>query len=165
MRPASAVLLAAVLGLSGLPGGLSAQESEYLNRFQGSWKGSGVVQRNPTESPRNVRCTLTGAPAKNRLSLNGTCRALIFSRKIGADIRFDPRTGTYSGTYTGSTIGPARVSGRRRGDTVNLSLNWPGRTASMRIRNAGDGRLDIATSDPPQGGAPAKETTRLSLTK
>ena len=146
-----------------------AAESDFLQRFEGSWSGSGTVSRNEAENPNNVQCTMAGNASATGISMNGTCRAaVIFSRNISADIRYDPGSGRYSGTYVGSTIGPARLSGRRKGDAVVLTITWPkpvrGDTkAIMVISNPGNGQLGITVTDEIQPGGPKAQVTRLAL--
>jgi hypothetical protein len=146
-----------------------AQEAEFLARFAGSWSGSGTAKRNADEDANRVRCTIQGSASSNALSLRGTCRAaVIFSRNFGADVEFDPGSGRYRGTYTGSKIGPAGLSGARRGDAVHLTITWPrpvngDTTAQMSIRNSGDGRLHILVTDEVEPGGPVTETTNLAL--
>jgi hypothetical protein len=148
--------------------GAQAAESDFFNRFAGSFSGSGQVQRNAAESPNTVRCTLTGRPHSNGISMSGQCGAFIFSKQIRADIRFDSASGRYTGTYVGSSIGPARLSGRRRGDAVVLTITWPrpvnGDTkATMTIRNPGNGQLAITVTDRLQPGGRNAKVTRLAL--
>jgi hypothetical protein len=150
---------------------VEAQEADYLARFEGTWSGAGLVARKEAEDVNKVNCTMNGAPAENGVSMNGTCRAaLIFSRQIGADIRFDPSSGRYTGTYTGSTIGPAALSGKRRGDAVVMTITWPkpvrGDTkATMTINNPGNGQLSIVVTDEVEPGGPSATVTNLSLTR
>ena len=170
-KTAAAVLsVIAVLAASGQPGSAATDETAYLQRFSGSWTGSGSVQRKAEEGPKRVRCRVKGSPSQTALSMSGTCRAaLVFTREIGVEVRADPGSGRYSGTYTGASIGPASVSGRRRGDTVTLTITWPkpvnGDTkATMTIRNDGTGRLSIAVTDNmPDGGQ--VQTTNLTFSK
>jgi hypothetical protein len=149
----------------------AAADPAFLDRFRGTWSGSGKVQREGRSQPRQVTCSITGMPAENRLTAQGSCRAaVIFSRQIGVDLTFDPRTQTYRGTYTGSRIGPAELSGTRRGDTVNLRIRWPrlvnGDTqARMVIRNDGHGMLRITVSDNLSPGGPLQQTSELVLAR
>ena len=163
-----APMAAAIVALS--VGAAAADETEFLQRFAGSWAGSGSVQRKADEGPRRVTCRIKGAPSQNGVSIGGTCRAaVVFTRDIGIDVRVDPGSGRYTGTYTGSTIGPASVSGRRRGDAVTLTITWPkpvnGDTeATMTIRNDGAGRLSISVTDKmPDGGE--VQTTNVTFEK
>jgi hypothetical protein len=154
-----------------LPHSAAAQEESFLARFAGSWSGTGLAKRDAAEEPNRVRCRMAGAPSANAVSLRGTCRAaVIVSRDFGADVTFDPGSGRYSGVYTGSKIGPARLSGRRSGDAVNLTITWPqpvnGDTkARMTIRNGGDGQLQILVTDEVAPGGPTTEMTNLVLSR
>jgi hypothetical protein len=144
-------------------------ELDFLNRFQGSWSGYGTVQREGRSQPRQVTCSVTGSPDKDRLSVQGICRAaVIFTGPVGADLTYDPRTGTYRGTYTGSRIGPARLTGTRRGDAVHLRIDWSrpvnGDTqATMVIRNDGRGALRITVADNLSPGGPIQQTSEIVL--
>lgn len=145
-----------------------AAEQEFLSRFEGSFSGGGTVQRNATENPNQVTCTLTGQPSATGVSMSGQCGALIFSRDIRADIRYDEATGRYTGVYVGSAIGPARLSGKRKGDAVILTITWPrpvnGDTkATMTIRNSGNGSLAITVTDELEPGGARAHVTQLAL--
>jgi hypothetical protein len=112
---------------------------------------------------------MNGNAGDNSLSMSGTCRAaVIFSRKISADLRYDPGSGRYTGTYLGSSIGPARLSGKRSGDAVNLTITWPkpvrgDTTAAMTIRNTGNGQLAITITDEVPAGGPSAQVSSISL--
>ncbi len=144
-------------------------DASFLARFDGSFRGSGSVQREQDASPRRVTCSIEGAqPSGVSLRIAGTCRAaVIVRREIGADIRFDPASGRFSGSYTGSTRGVSRLSnGRLRGDTLTFTLTYPvtvhgDRTATMTIRNAGDGGFSLAVTDQVDG-AP-RRTSDITL--
>ncbi len=158
----------AVTGSIALPPQAAALETEFFDRFAGSFSGSGEVRRSANENPNQVQCTLTGRPSASGISISGKCGAFIFSRDISADIRYDPATGRYSGVYVGAKIGPARLSGVRHGDAVVMTITWPkpvnGDTkATMTIRNAGNGKLAITVSDRPRPTAPEGEVTRIAL--
>lgn len=166
-RRAPALLAALFAALLTSPPGQAA-ERDFLNRFHGSFKGSGLVQRNAEEAPNKVSCTLTGQPSKSGISMAGKCGAFIFSKEIRAELRYDPATGRYSGTYIGSSIGPAGLSGKRQGDSVVLTITWPkpvnGDTkAIMTIRNSGNGSLAITVTDRLAPGGPSARVTQLAL--
>ena len=115
-----------------------------------------------------MTCTLNGQPSANAVSMSGECGAFIFSKRISADLTFDPGSGRYSGTYVGSSIGPAGLSGKRSGDSVVLTITWPqpvnGDTkATMTIRNSGNGQLAITVTDEVEPGGPSAEVTQLAL--
>jgi len=159
-----------VLALSTLAwaGASHAAEADFLSRFKGSFSGGGTVQRNATEQPNQVSCTLTGQPSASGVSMSGKCGAYIFSRSIRADIRYDAASGRYTGIYEGSAIGPAKLSGRRQGDAVVLTITWPkpvnGDTkALMTIRNSGNGSLAITVTDQVSPGGPSAHVTQLAL--
>lgn len=163
----AAMALAALL----LPAPVQAAETDFLNRFEGNWKGSGLVARNEADNTNKVSCTMTGNPSASGVSMSGTCRAaVIFTRQISADIRFDPGSGRYTGTYVGSSIGPASLSGKRQGDAVVMTITWPkpvrGDTkATMTIRNPGNGQLAITVTDEVSPGGPTAQVTQLSLSQ
>ena len=167
---AALLSVSAVAATAGPSGSAAADETSYLQRFSGSWSGSGSVQRKAEEGAKRVRCRVKGSSSQTSLSMSGTCRAaLVFTREIGVEVRADPATGRYAGTYTGASIGPARVSGRRQGDTVTLTITWPkpvnGDTkATMTIRNDGSGRLSIAVTDKMPDGRQV-QTTNLTFSK
>ena len=145
-----------------------AAESDFLSRFEGSFSGGGTVQRNAKENPNQVTCTMTGQPSQTTISMSGKCGAFIFSKQISARLRFDQASGRYTGTYTGSSIGPAKLSGKRRGDSIVLTITWPqpvnGDTkATMIIRNSGTGRLAITVTDELEPGAGSKAVTQIAL--
>lgn len=141
MTRASLFLLALLVATGAL-----AQQATYFARYEGDWSGGGRVQVEQLPEPFNVSCNVRGSrEGETGFSLNGNCRAmLIMSREIGADIQRDPASGRYTGVYTGSSSGPARLDGRRRGDTLDLKVTWGRKiyddnTARMLIRNV-DGR-------------------------
>ncbi len=146
-----------------------ASEADFLDRFRGNWAGSGKVQREGTSLPRQVSCSVSANPDANRLNVQGSCRAaIIFSRPIGALLIYDPRSGEYRGTYTGSKIGPARLTGTRTGDAVNLRIDWPrpvngDRQAAMVIRNDGRDALVISVADNLSPGGPIRQTSEIVL--
>jgi hypothetical protein len=165
-RRAAAFVLA--LATASLAGASQASEQDFLSRFQGSFSGGGLVQRNAAERPNQVSCTLTGKPSETGVSMSGKCGAFIFSRNIRADIRYDAASGRYTGVYEGSAIGPAHLSGRRQGDAVVLQITWPkpvnGDTkATMTISNSGNGSLAITVTDQMEPGGPSSRVTQIAL--
>lgn len=143
-------------------------QSDFFGRFAGSFSGGGEVKRDARSGANQVQCTLTGQPTANGISISGKCGASIFSRKVSADIRLDPASGAYRGTYVGADVGPAKLWGKRRGDSVVFVITWPkpvnGDTkAFMTIRNSGDGKLAISVTDQVHPGGPKAEVTRLAL--
>lgn len=144
-------------------------DADYLTRFDGRFSGSGTVQRDVDPQPRRVSCRIDGRQSgPDALSLSGSCRAaVIFTREIGADIRYDPGSDRFTGIYRGSTTGPAQLSGGRlRGDTLTMALTYAqpiygDRDAVMTIVNAGNGRFTMTVSDEVDGRT--VQTSNVSL--
>lgn len=161
----------AFLVLLGSLDGALAQDSDFLEGFAGHWSGGGAVRRKADEAVHRAQCTMVGVQEGQHLRLDGTCRVFaVISRAIGADITFDPASGSYSGTYWGSFAGPAHVTGKRRGDTVTLGVTWPQRVngdtaATMRIDSFGAGGFTIIVTDSPTQGGDAVETTNLTFSR
>jgi hypothetical protein len=155
------------------PAGAMAQSSEkaFLDRFAASWTGGGTVVRDADRAPKrlNVSCSLGQSQGTNSIRVNGTCRALIFTRPFGANLTYDQASGRYRGTYIGANSGPATLSGKRKGDAVNLTVTWSkpingDRTAHLTIRN--DGRnLTIRMTDNAGPGGPNLVTTDLRFAR
>jgi hypothetical protein len=166
----SAIVVFGIIAVAMFPASALADPA-FLDRFRGTWTGSGKVQREGRSHPRHVTCSIVGRPAENQLSAQGNCRAaLIFSRRIGVDLTYDPRSRTYRGIYTGSRIGPARLTGTRNGDAVNLRIDWPrpvnGDTqAVMVIRNDGQGTVRITVADNLTPGGPIQQTSEIVLAR
>lgn len=166
LRPA--LLAGAFSLLCGI--GPAAADAGYFDRFEGKWSGSGQIQRDVDSAPRKVSCSVSGARSSpNRISIAGTCRAaVIFTRKIGAELTYDPADDTFSGVYTGSTKGPARLSGRLKGDALVLTITYAkpvygDRTALMTIGNAGSGAFSMVVTDKVEGAT--KETSSIRFSK
>jgi hypothetical protein len=162
--------LGLILGVAFLIASAQADEADFLARFNGTFSGGGTVQRNAQEGPNKVTCSLIGQPTESGLSMNGACGAFIFSKQIRADLKFDEASGRYSGTYIGSSIGPARLSGKRNGNSVVLTITWPqpvnGDTkATMTIRNSGNGSLAITVTDEVSPGGPKAKVTQIALSQ
>lgn len=100
-----------------------AQEAAFLNSLNGSFQGTGTVKVRTNASPVNVNCTFTSTATATSLNLNGRCRGLVVvSRAISA--RLKATGGRYSGSYVGAGTGPAGLSGRRAGNSINLGVRW-----------------------------------------
>lgn len=162
--------VALVLATASYGGAAESDEGNFLSRFNGSWSGSGTVSRKENEDPTRVKCTMKGEASTSSLSMRGKCGALIFSRNVSADIQYDPSSGRYSGTYVGSAIGAARVSGKRQGDAVVLTITWPkpvrGDTkATMTISNAGSGQVGITVTDEISKDGPTAQVSNIQLSQ
>jgi hypothetical protein len=149
---------------------VQADEADFLARFSGTFSGGGTVQRNADEGPNKVKCSLIGQPTESGITMSGACGAFIFTKQIRADLKFDEASGRYSGTYVGSSIGPARLSGKRNGNSVVLTITWPqpvnGDTkATMTIQNSGNGRLAITVTDEVTPGGPKAKVTQIALSQ
>jgi hypothetical protein len=98
-----------------------------LDRYAGTFSGSGTIVEGPEATSHQVRCRFTIVPqGATGLALQGTCRAyLIVSRSISANLAWDPRSGQVTGTYTGSRVGTARLTGRQVGTDFDLPIEWP----------------------------------------
>ncbi len=146
----------------------SAGESSFLNRFKGSWTGAGTVTKDALSV--RVNCKAVGQPGDNHIVVQGNCGIAIISRPMVADLTYNPASGRYSGTYVGAKVGPAHLSGERRGNVVELTITWPkpvnGDTkATLVIENAGSGSLRIMINDRPAPGAPMVRTSDLVLSQ
>ena len=146
----------------------NAVEKDFLSRFHGSFSGGGTVIRSAEDGPGKVTCNLNGKPSASGISITGQCEMAGFGTEIRADLRYDPANGRYSGTYVGASIGAASLSGKRRGDSVVLTITWPqpvnGDThATMTIRNSGKGRLAITVTDELKPGGARSKVTQLAL--
>jgi hypothetical protein len=143
-----------------------------LDRFVGSFAASGTVVEGPNASSHQVRCGFTALrQGAAGLALRGTCRAyLVMSRSISADLVLDTRSGRVTGTYTGARVGTARLIGRRRGEALDLVINWPApvygdTTANLRIVSLDPNRLRIEVIDRIGASGPIRATTDLLLVR
>jgi hypothetical protein len=141
-----------------------------LDSFTGSFSGTGTVVEGPNATEREVRCRFNSSrQGGSGLALRGTCWAYaIMSRSISADLVFNSKTGRVVGTYAGARVGPARLSGRRRGSALDLVVNWPkpvhgSMTARMRIERSGPERLRILVLSRVGEDSPVRPTTDLVL--
>ena len=165
MQVLSVFAFAVALALA--PGSASARDEQtFLDLFSGSWLGSATLMKNSV--PWQLSCRVIGEPTPDHVTIEGSCNLSILSVRIAADIAYDPKSGRYSGTYIGADVGPARVTGTRRGDAVNLTITWPkpvnGDTKGrMIIQNSGGGNLKITTFDNLVVGGPQVLTLSADL--
>ena len=171
MRKSPLLVAVAFAALAGTPALAQSDAAAFGKRFDGSWSGGGTVRTSADSAERSVSCSVKGSSTATSVDVSGTCRAaVIVTRKIGASLTLDPATGRYTGTYTGSVIGPARLSGTRQGNRVNLVVTWPkavngDTTANMTITNAGDGRFSFVVTDRAEPGGPNVTVTRVNFSK
>lgn len=136
--------LAALTGCMGLalamPAG--ASDAEFLRSLEGQYAGKGQVRLRTDKDPINVTCSFQSKATPASFSLNGKCRALVLvSRAVGAEL---VRSGnSYRGSYIGGGSGPARLAGKRNGNTLNLTINW-----AKKINGDRRAQLSVAKTDP-----------------
>jgi hypothetical protein len=148
-----------------------SSEKEFFQRFAARWAGGGTVIRDADRKAQrlDVSCSLGQSQASNVIRVNGSCRAFIFTRSFNAGLTYDPASGEYRGTYVDPTSGPAALSGKRSGNTLNLTMTWNkpvngDRLAHLTIRN--DGRnLAIQVRDNAGVGGPILTTTDLRFAR
>jgi hypothetical protein len=158
-----AVALAAIA-----PASIQAGEGDYIGLFGGKWFGTGTVLNDA--KPWQVNCNAVGQPGLNHISIKGSCSVLLVSVPIVADVSYDPKSGRYSGIYTGGDMS-ARISGKRRGDTVDFTMTWLKPInpegdihARMTIVNSGKGNLRIVIDNLKKNG-PEERASDLLLTQ
>jgi hypothetical protein len=125
-------------------------ENGFLNRFGGAWSGSATIVKD--NRPWQVNCHIDGQPGHHSIEMQGNCSASLLRRSYAANLVYDPATGLYTGTYVGAKVGPAQLSGTRKGDLIDLTITWPkpvnGNTkAKLLIENSGGGTLRITLDD------------------
>ena len=65
-----------------------SSESDFLQRLEGDWSGSGQVRLKPESEPVKVSCSLDSTARGPAVSMAGDCRAMaVFSRQIGAELQ------------------------------------------------------------------------------
>lgn len=161
--------LAALTGCMGLALALpaGASDAEFLNSLEGQYAGKGQVRLRTNRGPINVTCSFDSKATSASLSLNGKCRALVLvSRTVGAEL---VRTGTsYRGSYIGGGSGPARLAGKRNGNTLNLTINWAkkingDRRAQLSVAKAASGGLILTTTDRDPKSGRSVTTSKIVL--
>lgn len=166
----SAALVAALF-VAAAPAVSAESGASYLDRFEGGWSGDGFVQRESDDEPRSVSCSFNSSRSgANTINLKGSCRAaLIFTREVGAQIRYDAASDTFNGSWTGSKKGPAKLtSGVLKGNTLTLKVTYPNvvhgdRNAVMTISNRGNGSFQLFVTD--KVGGQSKKTSNMTLTQ
>jgi hypothetical protein len=150
------------------PNAIQAGEGDYIDLFGGLWSGKGMVLNDA--KPWQVDCKAVGDPGINRLSIKGSCSVFVINVPISAEVSYDPKTGRYSGTYVGGDMA-AKISGKRRGDTVDFTMTWSRPinregdvNARMTIVNSGKGNLRIVIDNLKKNG-PEERASDLQLTQ
>ncbi len=165
-----APLAAALLTTSTLALPARADEAEFLARFEGAWSGAGSLKPTARALSVPLECAANGGTGARSLSLGGKCSALILSRALSADLKFDPATKRYSGIYITEGDAPAALNGVRAGDSLVLAVRWPkpvngDSDATMIIRNAGQGKFSFTVRDAVEPGGPTVTTANFTLSK
>lgn len=145
----------------------NASEERFLGGLEGAFAGQGKVRLRTNKAPINVNCTFTSSASGNSLSLKGRCRGLlVVSRAVGVNLKTSG--GTYRGSYTGAGSGTASLSGRRKGDTLNLAIGWAkevngDRHANLSVAKVGDNGLTLTTTDRDPSSGKTVTTSRITL--
>ncbi len=166
MRVLTIPFIIAGLSLSSAPS-VAADEAGYLASLQGSLKGSGFAKLRTNRGAINLTCSFRSVAQKSSLSLSGTCRGLgLVTRQI--DARLDVSGARYRGTYTGAASGPATLSGRRSGETIELQVKWSkeingDKSANMRIERTRGNGIRILTIDRDPESGKSVVTSQIDL--
>jgi hypothetical protein len=145
---ATATLVTAALAIGGSS---HAQEEEFFSSLDGSWSGSGSVRLRADSGPVNVSCRFNSDTTPTSMALDGSCTGLVVvSRDIGATIK--AAGNRYTGVYRGSRSGPAALSGRQSGNSLNLAIRWAknvngDRSAELKLEKVGDDGMRLTTVD------------------
>jgi hypothetical protein len=129
----------------------NASEAQFLNTLDGQYEGQGRIRLRTDKAPINVDCTFSSATSETLLTLEGRCRGLlVVSRAIGAQLQINGNS--YSGSYVGAGSGPASLSGKRSGNTLNLAIRWAkeingDRRANLSVAKIGERGLSLKTTD------------------
>lgn len=124
--------------------------ASFMDALEGSWRGAGTALVAPVGNI-SARCTLDVSVTGGKSAFDGVCRKGPFRRSLS--LQLTSRDGvTYSGTYDGTRAGAARLTGRRDGDTLSLTITWPkpvngDRTATLVLKNRSGGRLQQRVFD------------------
>lgn len=156
------IVLAIVLGVTAMPAGARVPEADFIGRFGGAWSGVATIARG--DASLQLSCRAIGKPAQNQIAITGSCSIIIASVRIAAEVAYDPGTGRYSGLLKGAPVGPAKMTGRRSGSVIHLTVHWPAPVngqlkARLSITNPGDGHLSIVLEEDPE------RTTQLVLSR
>jgi hypothetical protein len=152
-----------------LVGGADAATA-VLDRYAGSFVGSGTILEGPNADSHRVRCRFTASrQGATGLSFRGACRAhLVISRSISVDLTWDPQSGRVTGTYTGSRVGKAQLTGKQMGADLDLTITWPkplygDTTANLRVDSVDADRFRIVVMDRIGVNGLVRATTELTL--
>lgn len=144
-----------------------ASEAQFLGGLEGQYVGKGQVRLRTNRQPINISCTFTSTTSPSSLSLKGRCRGLlVVSRAVGVDLKASG--GTYRGSYIGAGSGPASLSGRRKGNSLALTIQWAkpingDRRASLTVAQTGARGLKLTTSDRDPTSGKTVVTSQITL--
>lgn len=130
---------------------IHAAEPGFFASMAGKWSGNGSFRVNTKAPAVSVSCSFAAKASSVTLALDGNCQGMVLiSRSIGVRLKAEGQR--YGGTYIGSRTGPAALSGRRRGDVLNLGIRWAkpvngDRDAEMRVEKLGQNAMRIVTID------------------
>ncbi|WP_348935649.1 hypothetical protein [Aquabacter sp. CN5-332] len=147
-----------------------ADEANFLSRFEGKWTGGGSMKPTAKAPSVPLDCVANGNSSPHTLSLGGKCSALVLSRDLSADLKYDPRSNRYSGVYITGGDPPAALNGMRAGDALVLAVKWPkpvngDSDATMIIRNTGQGNFSFTVRDAVEPGGPTVTTANFTLSR
>src|SRR4029079_6072051 len=101
--------------------------------------------------PVKVSCKFSSDTTPSSMALDGRCTGLVvISRNIGANITTNGNG--YRGVYRGSRTGPAALSGKQSGNSLNLAIRWAAdvngdRSAQLKLEKVGDNGMRLTTLD------------------
>lgn len=99
-RPLRALLVAALLVPVAAPAFAGPNETAFLERLVGTWKGKGEITG---PDGGKVACRLTLKSAGERLNFNGRCTGGGGAQSFSGVIRYNDARGRYESTSRGST--------------------------------------------------------------
>jgi hypothetical protein len=146
-----------------------ASEEQFLTSLEGKYEGKGQVRLRTNRGPINVTCSFRSTATETTLSLNGRCRGLVVvSRSIDAELA--RRGGSYEGSYIGAGSGPATLSGKRNGNSLNLTIQWSkeingDRSAKLSVAKSGSRGLTLTTTDRDPATGKAVVTSKIVLNR
>ncbi len=129
----------------------NADERAFLQSLAGEWSGRGTVVMRIGKPAINVNCRLRSTAGDASVSMKATCRGLlVVNRTISADLT--ARGNRYGGIYVGPAGGRSALTGRRKGNAIDLAVRWSktvngDRSAEMIIEKVGANGLRLRTID------------------
>jgi hypothetical protein len=166
--PLTARLLCVALVLSFAAPAL-ADERAFLHSLAGNWSGKGTVIMRIGKPAISVNCRLRSTAGVASVSMKATCRGmLVVNRTISADLT--ARGNRYVGIYVGPAGGRSTLSGRRKGDAIDLAVRWNkivngDRAAEMIIEKVGANGLRLRTIDRDPSTGKTVTTSDIALNR